>query len=90
MQATRSGMTEAALAATFEFQSRAVGGAERLAYPCVVAGGTNATTLHYMHNNAPLRNAAQRPSGNPAQGPSNSGSAPLRGCLNSGPLQRAA
>ena len=55
MDATRSGMTEAALAATFEFQIRAVGGAERLAYPSVVAGGTNATTLHYMHNNAPLR-----------------------------------
>ena len=47
------GATEAVLAATFEYESR-LRGAERLAYPCVVAGGSNAVTLHYMHNNARL------------------------------------
>lgn len=54
VHAAASGMTEGALAATFEFESK-LRGAERLAYPCVVAGGANAVTLHYMHNNAPLR-----------------------------------
>ena len=49
-RAAARGMTEAALAATFEFEIR-LHGAERLAYPCVVAGGENAVTLHYMHNN---------------------------------------
>ena len=53
--AAARGMAESALSATFEFECRAVGGAERLAYPCVVAGGANAVTLHYMHNNALLR-----------------------------------
>lgn len=55
MAATKYGMNESSLAATFEFECKAYGGAERLAYPCVVAGGVNAVTLHYMHNNAPLR-----------------------------------
>ena len=50
---TREGHTEDALAATFELDVR-LAGAERLAYPCVVAGGANAVTLHYMHNNARL------------------------------------
>lgn len=49
-RAAARGMTEATLAATFEFEIR-LHGAERLAYPCVVAGGVNAVTLHYMHNN---------------------------------------
>ena len=49
----REGHTEDALAATFELDVR-LAGAERLAYPCVVAGGANAVTLHYMHNNARL------------------------------------
>lgn len=52
-RATTAGHTEAVLAAQFEFEIR-VRGAERLAYPCVVAGGANAVTLHYMHNNALL------------------------------------
>ena len=47
----RRGLSEAVLAAQFEFECR-VGGAERLAYPSVVAGGENATVLHYMHNDA--------------------------------------
>ena len=51
--AARSGLTESVLAAHFEFECK-LAGAERLAYPCVVAGGANATTLHYMHNNAVL------------------------------------
>lgn len=51
--AARRGLSEAVLAAQFEFECR-VGGAERLAYPSVVAGGENATVLHYMHNDATL------------------------------------
>eukprot|EP00966_Prymnesium_polylepis_P239876 5547142-Prymnesium_polylepis.1 len=51
--ATASGATEGTLAAHFEFEIK-LQGAERLAYPCVVAGGERATTLHYMHNNAVL------------------------------------
>jgi len=47
------GVTEAALAATFEYECR-LRGAERLAYPCVVASGDKAVTLHYMHNNKQL------------------------------------
>jgi Xaa-Pro aminopeptidase len=58
MQMSRSaasrGMSEGVLAASFEFGIK-LGGAERLAYPCVVACGANAVTLHYMHNDAPLR-----------------------------------
>lgn len=54
VHAATRGMTEASLAATFEFECKASGGAERLAYPCVVAGGASAVTLHYMHNNQPL------------------------------------
>lgn len=52
--ATRRGATEAALASAFEHGVR-IGGAERLAYPCVVAGGPNAVALHYMFNNSQLR-----------------------------------
>lgn len=51
--AAAGNLTEVALAAHFEFECR-LAGAERLAYPCVVAGGVNAVTLHYMHNNALL------------------------------------
>ena len=54
LPATARGATEGALAAHFELEVK-LEGAERLAYPCVVAGGQNATTLHYMHNNAVLR-----------------------------------
>ena len=51
--AARRGLSEAAVAAHFEFECR-LNGAERLAYPSVVAGGENATVLHYMHNDAAL------------------------------------
>ena len=54
LRAASGGLTESVLAAQFEFEVR-VAGAERLAYPCVVAGGANAVTLHYMHNNDVLR-----------------------------------
>jgi Xaa-Pro aminopeptidase len=52
--AAAGGLTEGVLAAHFEFESK-LAGAERLAYPCVVASGNHATTLHYMHNNAVMR-----------------------------------
>jgi len=55
-RAAERGLSEAVLAATFEFNIR-MHGAERLAYPCVVAGGANAVTLHYMFNDAVLRPA---------------------------------
>ena len=54
LDAAERGLTESVLAAHFEFECR-VAGAERLAYPCVVASGVEAVTLHYMHNNAVLR-----------------------------------
>ena len=49
----RRATTEGMLSARFEYECK-VRDAERLAYPCVVAGGVHATTLHYMQNNAPL------------------------------------
>ena len=54
--ATSELRTEGELAAMLEygFKKR---GAERLAYPCVVAGGRNACTLHYIANNQPLPEA---------------------------------
>ena len=52
-RAAQRGLSEAVLSAQFEFECR-VAGAERLAYPSVVAGGENATVLHYMHNDATL------------------------------------
>jgi len=51
--AARGGATEALLAARFEYETR-LRGCGRLAYPCVVASGVRACTLHYMHNNALL------------------------------------
>ena len=48
------GLGEGTLAAHFEFEVK-MRGAERLAYPCVVAGGPNAVALHYMHNDALLQ-----------------------------------
>jgi len=45
--------TEAALAAALEFGFKKRG-AQKLAYPCVVAGGNNANTLHYISNDHPL------------------------------------
>lgn len=51
--ATRGMKTEAELSAHLEFGFKKRG-AEKLAYPCVVAGGSNACTLHYIANNQPL------------------------------------
>ncbi|KAG2493917.1 hypothetical protein HYH03_007853 [Edaphochlamys debaryana] len=53
MASTGPGVTEAGLAATFEFGVKAAG-AQRLAYPTVVAGGTDACTIHYGRNDKSL------------------------------------
>jgi Xaa-Pro aminopeptidase len=43
-------LTETAICATLEHQFAMEGDGARPAYPCVVAGGTNANTLHYVSN----------------------------------------
>ena len=50
MERFQPGMTEfeAQAIIEYEFKTR---GAKRLAYPSIVAGGANATCLHYHHNN---------------------------------------
>jgi aminopeptidase P (EC:3.4.11.9). Metallo peptidase. MEROPS family M24B len=54
MRLCRPGLNEARLEA--EFQHRcALAGARHLAYPSIVAGGEHACVLHYVENNAPLR-----------------------------------
>jgi len=53
MSATRPGMSEAHLEAIMEFQSRLLG-AQRLAYPPVVATGNNANVIHYVRNTSQL------------------------------------
>jgi Xaa-Pro aminopeptidase len=47
MRFAKPGMTEHVLGAKMEFECK-LRGAERLSYPCVVAGGINANTLHYI------------------------------------------
>eukprot|EP00824_Muranothrix_gubernata_P001267 TRINITY_DN11477_c0_g1_i1.p1 TRINITY_DN11477_c0_g1~~TRINITY_DN11477_c0_g1_i1.p1 ORF type:complete len:301 (-),score=30.71 TRINITY_DN11477_c0_g1_i1:70-870(-) len=54
MACTSPGQMEQDLAVRMEFECRKQG-AERLGYPCIVAGGTNALTLHYLDNNHVLR-----------------------------------
>ena len=49
---------EEELAVVFEYHCRMLG-ADRLAYPCVVAGGLNANTLHYITNDHLLRYAVE-------------------------------
>ena len=49
MRQTVPGMSELAVEAELEYQSR-IRGAKRLAYPPVVAGGARANTLHYVQN----------------------------------------
>jgi Xaa-Pro aminopeptidase len=49
MRATRPGMWEYELEATIEYRYR-LAGAQDLAYPSIVAGGANATILHYNTN----------------------------------------
>jgi Xaa-Pro aminopeptidase len=54
MRATRAGMNESDLhnIITFEMNKR---GASREGYNTIVAGGNNATTLHYVYNDCPLK-----------------------------------
>ena len=54
MRATRPGLTEFELEAIIEYTYRA-NGAQSLAYESIVAGGDNATILHYVANRDPLR-----------------------------------
>ncbi len=54
MRATRPGLSEFELEAIIEHAYRA-NGAQDVAYPSIVAGGDNATFLHYNTNRATLR-----------------------------------
>uniref|UniRef100_A0A146KU44 Putative Xaa-Pro aminopeptidase 3 n=1 Tax=Lygus hesperus TaxID=30085 RepID=A0A146KU44_LYGHE len=47
---TKPGLTEHQLFATIDYQCR-MNGADYLAYPPVIASGTNATIIHYINNN---------------------------------------
>lgn len=53
MRATSPGMTERQVQAVIEGTFRILGSA-RNGYPCIVAGGDNATILHYNENDQPL------------------------------------
>ncbi|KAG2448403.1 hypothetical protein HYH02_006295 [Chlamydomonas schloesseri] len=54
MASTVPGVTEYGLAAAFEYGVKA-GGAARLAYPTVCAGGADACTIHYGRNDKTLQ-----------------------------------
>ncbi|HMD02940.1 MAG TPA: aminopeptidase P N-terminal domain-containing protein [Candidatus Baltobacteraceae bacterium] len=54
MRATRPGLHEYELEAIIEYNYR-MAGAQDVAYPSIVAGGTNATILHYNTNRDVLR-----------------------------------
>lgn len=54
MRSTRPGLEESHLHMILEYDCR-MGGAERLAYPPVVASGPMANTLHYINNTQVLR-----------------------------------
>ncbi len=54
MELTRPGLNEYDIEAEIEYWFRR-GGAEDLAYPSIVAGGSNATVLHYKTNREKLR-----------------------------------
>lgn len=54
MRATRPGLWEYELEAIIEYEYRAAG-AQDVAYPSIVAGGSNATILHYNTNRDRLR-----------------------------------
>jgi len=54
MRASVAGATEAKVAAAFEYECRNRG-AQRMAYPPVVAGGADACTIHYLRNDKTLR-----------------------------------
>jgi len=53
MSLTHSTNSEHFLAATFEYECK-VNGAQRVAYPPVVAGGADACTIHYLRNDKML------------------------------------
>ena len=55
MAATRPGVSEGALEATFDFLCRSRGGAQAPAFPAVVGGGANACTIHHRHTDEILR-----------------------------------
>lgn len=54
MKATKPGLTEGFIEGVIDLECRRMG-AKRLAYPPVVAGGSNAITLHYITNDEVLR-----------------------------------
>ena len=54
MKAVKPGMNEAEVEAFIEYQFRK-GGAQRVGFGTIVAGGKNAACLHYTSNNEPLR-----------------------------------
>lgn len=55
MAATQPGVSEGALEALFEFETRVRGGAQAPAFPAVVGGGANACTIHHRHTDEVLR-----------------------------------
>lgn len=54
IQMSHPGVQEHQLAATFEHRCK-IGGAQRMAYPPVVAGGPDACTIHYSRNDKAVR-----------------------------------
>jgi Xaa-Pro aminopeptidase len=54
MQATKPGMNESQIEALIEHHFR-MAGANGVAYNSIIGGGENATILHYVENNAPLK-----------------------------------
>ncbi|MGK5088670.1 aminopeptidase P N-terminal domain-containing protein [Bdellovibrionota bacterium FG-2] len=54
MQEVRPGMVEHEIEALVDYLFRK-NGCDRVAYPSIVAGGKNATCLHYQHNNCVLK-----------------------------------
>lgn len=54
MNIARAGLNEADLAREFYYEILKQGGSD-LGYPSIVASGKGATTLHYVKNNAPLK-----------------------------------
>lgn len=55
IQVSKPGMSEHQLFATVDYECR-INGAEFLAYPPVVAGGSNANVIHYITNNQIVQN----------------------------------
>lgn len=54
MQAAKPGMNESQIEALIEHHFR-MSGASGVAYNSIIGGGANATILHYVENNAPLK-----------------------------------